>query len=320
MLLADYLYRISGKFNKDIQVCGAELAMRADSLRNKSDVVYIAESSNFTSAESDTSKASISELTDSYCEGIKITALNKAASHLGNYKYLVYRLAKGNVKTIILTVNLRSFGVNWIESKLETNLSRTNIFYYQIPAVFKKLMLSFKLYDNVEEFKREKRIKKHYKNSTFQLPSGKFKNVREWDGYMFSKGHFLSDGNRDVAKCELSCHFIKNYAFEITEDNPRLKDLDDITTFCNNNNIRLVLNLLPENTELADSLCGNDLLTLMRNNAKLLEDRFSKKTIFVNNLELLKDSNFIDRNWPTEHYNLAGRGAIARKISEKLCK
>ena len=40
--------------------------------------------------------------------------------------------------------------------------------------------------------------------------------------------------------------------------------------------------------------------------------------IVVDNLEAVADSCFIDRSWPTEHYNETGRRIIARNLADSL--
>ena len=45
-------------------------------------------------------------------------------------------------------------------------------------------------------------------------------------------------------KIELACHYLKSYAFNIKESNPRIKDYDEILNWCNINEVPLYLNLL----------------------------------------------------------------------------
>lgn len=318
VIIANYIYKYSGLYSQDIIKCNANLVSRIDSIKNTKSILYFAESSNFTYGKDEISHESISEILSDILKTNELSAINRPASHSGNYSKMINRLKGSKVKTIIVTMNLRSFGINWIESKLETNLSRENIFYSNYPPIFQKFLISFKGYDNKQTFERERIIKKHYKYDLLFNEKGKFKNVKDWDAFMFSKGHLNENGERDVSKCELSCHFIKNYAFIINENNPRVKDFDEIVLFCKTNNINLVINLLPENVEKAKNLCGSDLISLMEKNVKFLENRYSKESIFVNSLKLVSDSFFIDKMWPTEHYLYPGRIAVARNIAEKI--
>ena len=81
----------------------------------------------------------------------------------------------------------------------------------------------------------------------------------------------------------------------------------------------MVFNILAENIETADSLVGKDLTSLMTQNAKWLESRYSEKGFkVVNNLHILKASNFTDKDFPTEHYDEEGRKIIAKNIASSL--
>ncbi len=321
IFVANYSYVKLGLYDADIIKCNAELIYKLDSSLNTHNIMYFGESSNFTFSEKDSSKRSISELIEQNNPNYKILTISKGAIHAGTFKLFIKRInTTSSIKTVILTVNLRSFGINWIESDLETNLSRANILYSTLPPIVKKCFLSFKAYDNQELFKRKETIKWHYKHDKFKLPVLKYENVRDWDKDLFNKGVLNANGIKDEERTNIACHFIKNYAFTINENNPRIKDLDEIITYCATNKITLIFNILPENYERASQLCGKDLEVLMRDNITFIKKRYESKTLLINNFDLLKDSCFIDRNWPTEHYIYFGRKAVSDKINEQLKK
>lgn len=316
---SNFCYTYFGFYSTDISKCGAELVHTFDSGVSKANVIYFGESSNFTYSETDSTKKSISELIADLNPNYKILTISKGAIHTSTYKTFIKKIpANSSIKAIILTVNLRSFGINWIESNLETNLSRANIIYSNHPPILKKFLLSFKAYDNKEPFKRKETIKFHYNHDKFTLRSKSFETVGDWDKFVFDKGIVDQAGNKDLKKTETACHFIKNYAFQLHENNPRIKDLDEIIEMCKIKNIQLIYHLLPENYERATELCGADLEILMSDNVRYLKKRFEKKVLFVDNFKLLNDNCFIDRDWPTEHYVYSGRALIAKKINEKL--
>lgn len=319
VFLADKAYVKLGLYEDDIKTCNAELLYQLDSLKNTADVLYFGESSNFTAAEHDSSTHSISELLAEMHPELNIRGISKGAIHASTFKALINRIDRqSKVKTVIVTMNLRSFGINWIESELETNLSRAEILYSTYPPVLKKCLLTFKAYDNTPLFKRQNIIKSHYKGDKFKLTHQKFSSVYEWDKTMYDKGVPDAKGNKDPEKTNIACHFIKNYAFVIDEDNPRIRDFNAIVELCREKNLNLVFHVLPENHERAAELCGADLDELMKQNVAFLKNRYGKASVFISNYDLLPDNIFIDREWPTEHYTFTGRYAVARRISESL--
>jgi len=319
VLLADQAYVRLGLYHDDIKTCNAELLYQLDSLKNTATVLYFGESSNFTAAGQDSSKHSISEILAEMHPEQSIRGISKGAIHASTFKALINRIdAPSTVKTVIVTMNLRSFGINWIESELETNLSRAEILYSNYPPVLKKFLLTFKAYDNTPLFKRNDIIRSHYKGDKFKLSNQEFTSVYEWDKQMYDKGLPDAHGNKDPEKTNIACHFIKNYAFVIDENNPRVRDFDAIVALCREKNLNLIFHVLPENHERAVELCGTDLDELMRQNVTFLKNRYGKASFFISNYDLLPDSVFIDREWPTEHYSFSGRYSVARRISESL--
>ena len=316
---SNYTYVKFGLYSDDIKKCNAELIYKIDSAAYTNNILYLGESSNFTASDLYSSKESISELISGFDQNYRIASISKGAIHASTYDLLIKRLPENSsIKTVIVTMNLRSFGINWMQSDLETNLSRANILYSTYPVVIKKMLLSFKAYDNQEVFKRKLEIKYHYKHDKFILGSKKYESVYEWDKELYDKGVLDEHGVKNQEKTDIACHFIKNYAFTLNEDNPRVKDFDEISEYCKNNNIKLIFHLLPENLERATELCGSDLSDLMKQNVVFLKNRYSKDVVFIDNSSVLKDSCFIDRQWPTEHYIYKGRYEVAKLIHEQL--
>jgi hypothetical protein len=86
-------------------------------------------------------------------------------------------------------------------------------------------------------------------------------------------------------------------------------------------NIKVVFNLLSENMQQANDLVGPMLTNMMEDNCQLLIDRYTQKgALVINNLYVVPDSCFVDRNWPTEHYNLAGKELVAQALAKGLKK
>ena len=308
-------------FKKDLaKECKEALEIRET--QEFTDVYYFGESSNLTYTPEDSIKNTISELTSLFFPSLKINDISKYATHAGIYKYWLreINLKKSKPKAIVVTLNLRSFDAAWIHSKLETQLQESLVLARPYPNLVNRFLLSLQAFDNKTESQREQEMLEEWHTKQLIFPEKfKYKTVAEWD-YAMAQGTYLKpDGSWDSEKIILACHYIKSYAFNLDETNPRIKDFDQIADWCAKNKISLYLNLMAENIEYADSLVGKELVFLMRQNRDYLIKRYTKETCkVVDNLELVHGKNYIDQNWTTEHYDYKGRMRIAKNLAEKL--
>lgn len=288
----------------------------------ETDIIYLAESSNLSYDNSDIDKRRLSEFVNDYFPSLKIGRINKGAIHAGNYLLLLENIPDtAKIKTVIVTMNLRSFGAGWINSKLETPLMKMDEFINPyFPRIINRFMISLTTFSNKTEEERLKLVKKQWKNDKLDIPNFKYNSVYEWDKDLFKSGILDSNGNRDDAKTNLTLQYVKNYAFRIdTLANPRIKDFDDITELCKLKGWNLIFNIVAENIEKAEQLCGLELGNLMRENRDLLVDRYTKKgAIVVDNMEAVSDDLFIDKDFPTEHYKQDGRKIVAKNVANRL--
>jgi hypothetical protein len=288
------------------------------------DMLYFGESSDFHTDSLDTNKESISHLAAGYFPSLKLGAVTRPAMHAGVYRDVIKHLsADAKVKTVIFTLNLRSFDATWINSDLESYLSKTRIMYRTNPAIINRFLFSLNDFENKDKKQREQDMLEQWEREQLKFPYPfKYKTVREWDHAMADGGYKKPDGSWDMPKIDLACHYIKAYAFQIdTLSNPRIKDFDEIVDVCKEKNLNIVFNLLAENVQYADSLVGKDLIYLMKQNRDLLVSRYSRKGVLVvDNLELVKGKDFVDQHWTTEHYNQTGRQAAAKNLAGGLRK
>jgi hypothetical protein len=288
------------------------------------DVLYFAESSNVNFRDNDSLKSSISEITNLFFPKMRLVAVNNVASHGGIYKYWLKELDLKNhrPKAVVVTLNLRSFDATWIHSKLETPLREAQVLLYPYPNLLNRFMLSLQAFDNKTEAERERDMLDEWKSTPLVFPFPfPYKTVTEWDQAMANGGHKKPDGSWDEKKIILACHYIKGYAFNITENNPRINDFDEMAAWARDNGIHLYLNLLAENVEYADSLVGKELVFLMKQNRDYLVKRYtSKNCTVVDNLELVPGKEFTDQDWTTEHYGYKGRMIIAKNLAGEMRK
>lgn len=288
------------------------------------DILYVGESSNVTFRYNDADKRSISAFIGDFYPDLQVNDITKPAAHAGIYKELLRNIPKDSeIKTLVVTLNLRSFNAQWMYSDLETSLQKSIVLLRPYPPLVNRMLLSFKDYDIKTKDERAAQIKRKWKRDKFLFPyQFSFKNVVEWDRWLDQNGILNEDGSRNQAQTELACHYVKAYAFQINlKKHPVIKDFDDIIKLAKERNWNLVFNLMAENTEKANDLIGKDLLFLMEQNRKKLISYFEEQGVsVVDNLYDVPDEEFIDQNWTTEHYAERGRKIVASQVAEAVSK
>lgn len=279
------------------------------------DVLYLSASSNFApedTPEDDPRK--ISQFLSDYLPKQQVEAINKPASHAGSFRHYLQCLpTSAEVETLVVTLNLRSFGPDWVHSELETALNQAHLFYNQRPPLMNRLLLSLKAYDDKSLEERHALRAAAWDHDPLPFPSPK-QTVSSWCAV--EKWGDWRDPKRQLAD-----QFIKQYGFVIDAEHPRVKDFDAIVQTAQERGWHLVLHILPENLERAEELVGEELPKLMRMNADWLLERYRATNVsVVDNLALLGDQHFRDRDFPTEHYDQAGRERIAEAIANRAFK
>jgi hypothetical protein len=284
-------------------------------------IIYLGESSNNNYGMEESNHQKISDLTAGYFPAVKMGDLTKEASHAQTFYYMLKHIpATSAVETVVVTMNLRSFGPLWINSKLETPLRKQLVLLEDYPPLVNRFLLAFKAYPIKTEEEWNELVFEHWRNDTFNIPQIPWRTTADWDYGMYTYGWYDTHGQRDWDVTSLACHYIKTYAFQIGDDNPRVKDFDAIVDLCHERGWNLVFNLMAENVDKANELVGKDLMRLLRYNRDYLLQRYGimEGVTVVNNLNLVRDVNFIDQDWTTEHYYEEGRRIIADHLALAL--
>ena len=285
------------------------------------DIVYLGESSNRSSSKSDTDKRYISTMIGDLLPDHHVGNLSKDACHAGIYYDILRNIPRrSNVKTAIVTVNMRSFATEWLYSELEPALRKEQVMMRKGPALYRRMLLAFLPSTSWTEEERSDLMRMGFEQETLTFPYPfPYRNAIEWDTAV-GRYCVLFDGSRpSLDTIALACHHIKHFAFNLNDNNPRIKDLDNIVTLCQKRGWQPVFNILAENVDQIDSLCGPDLLFLLNQNVQYVIDRYEAMgVITVNNLTAVRDTSFIDRDFPTEHSDQTGRMTIAENVAATL--
>ena len=283
--------------------------------------IYFGESSNFHTTEKDTTKHRISNILNDLLPEIGVGTVDNAGLHSGTYLAVIKNIPEdSNVEILVITMNLRSFGADWRYAVGENYLAKTEVMIAPNLPLINKFLVSLKKYDFKSGEERAKQISDSRSNEIFDIPNFEFHNAKSWDSAM-AWGHWKNQNHLLNKKTiPLACHYIKNFAFEIDENNnERVDDFDEIIEIADKRGYKIVFNLLAENMEEGEKLVGNNLIYLIEKNRDFLINRYTKKgAIVVDNLYAVPDSCFVDRDWPTEHYTKYGKTIIAENLSKAI--
>lgn len=304
-------------YPKDLEQNCTLKAISQKAIDEHADIVYLGESSNHTYSESDTDRREISTMIADALPGHRVANLCKDACHAGVYYDILRNIPKKNdVKTVIVTVNIRSFSTEWRYSDLETALNKERTLMKKGPALYKRMLLAFKGYTHWNEAKRCEIIRKKLNKQTWSgADSYTYSTAGEWDNAVGGSGILYNGMIASPDTLQLTCHYIKCFACGIDSHNPRIKDFDRIVQLCEKRNWKLILHILPDNLEQIEALVGPELSPIMKSNARFIVERYQKQGVTViNNQTLVHDNDFRDRDFPTEHYCQNGRRAVAESI------
>ncbi|NUM31955.1 MAG: hypothetical protein HUU47_06490 [Bacteroidetes bacterium] len=291
--------------------------LKLQRIADSCDILYFGESSNISyNPLTDTIKTSISGLIAEKLDGKILGDITHEAYHAGIYLPLIKRISnKNKVKSIIVTLNLRTLGPPCVHSGLESALQKQALYYRNLPPLIIHLWAALNNYDNQTEYERDYNLWKQWANDKLEVKGIDFNylTVKQW---CEAEKFRLPDGTENMEKRTLADHYVKAYGFVLNERNVRINDLDNIVNHCKNKKIKLFFNLLAENTQYADSLAGHTLVELMRYNRDYLMKKYNNMYVTtIDNLEKVEGKDYTDQNWTTEHYNYKGRNAIAANVA-----
>lgn len=323
LFVLNWIYS-KGLFKRDVAEHADVMELVWEVTDNKCRIVYLGESSNNTCGEEEDDRKKISDYLAEYFPNVKTGDMTKAASHAQTYYYMLKNLPrKSVVETVVVTMNLRSFDARWIYSNLESPLREQLVLMGDYPPLMNRFLLALKVYPYpiLNDAEWDSLTIQHWRQDTLLFPyEFEWDNVYDWDSATAWRGLHNYEDVYDQKWTELACHYIKSYGFQIRDDNPRLKDFDDIVALCRKRGWHLVFNLMAENVDKANGMVGRDLMYLIKQNHDYLLNRYGdlEGVTIVDNLNLVRDIDFIDQDWTTEHYYKDGRRIIADNVAEAL--
>jgi hypothetical protein len=249
---------------------------------------------------------------------------------LGSVKYGVskdnwYKLNDSNSlrKTVVITVNMRSFGPSAMFNGNEASNQQEAIFYSNRMALLNRVFVSLHHYDNRDSREMERAKTQWFRTKDLRLKGGvgnHYFNTHA-DGNMKPEGEewyyhntvkwWLRDlqrqfapvsGDKDLARVmPMAEAYLKEFAFLLDEENPRVQALDAIVEKCKRGQVNVVFVLLMPNFDHANRLFGKELVDLMNYNMDFLRKRFEGWSKQYNKGEFHVEYVDVQRAYATDH-------------------
>jgi len=311
--VANFWYVNSGLYLKE-RAKFSPVAAKLDSAFLYGDVVYLGESSNTSfNPWTDTLGYSVSEFLQMYLPQNRVKGVSHDGYHVGLFSQMLGLMPNHWVnsgrKTVVITVNMRSFGPSAMFNGNEASNQQEAIFYSHRSALLNRVFVSLHHYDNrdAREMERAKTQWFRTKDLRLKVVSKQLENHREsnntegnhygltntgdklnsngegWYSHNTVKW-WLRDlqrqfapvsGDADLSRVmPMAEAYLKEFAFLLDDENPRVKALDDIVKKCKQEKVNVVFVLLMPNFDHAHRLFGQELTQLMSYNMDFLRKRF----------------------------------------------
>jgi hypothetical protein len=356
---ANFWYVSSGLYRQE-RAKFSPMASKLDSAFGNGDVVYLGESSNTSfNPWTDTFGYSVSEFLQMYLPQNRVRGVSHDGYHVGLFSQMLGLMpehwADSGRKTVVITVNMRSFGPSAMFNGNEASNQQEAIFYSHRTALLNRVYVSLHHYDNRDSREMERAKTQWFRTRDLRLDNstyGRHYGITHGDGGLKSDGEvwyyhntvkwWLRDlqrqyapvsGDADLARVmPMAEAYLKEFAFLLDEENPRVQALDAIVAKCKQEQVNVVFVLLMPNFDHAHRLFGEELTQLMDYNMDFLRKRFDGwserykngdfKVGYVDVQRLYGDwaggQHYTDQWYPTEHVDAHIRRFIAQKTAEKI--
>ena len=337
----------------------SKVAGKLDTAFQQSDVVYLGESSNTSfNPWTDTLAYSVAEWMQYYFGGgVKVTGISHDGYHVGMFRKMLNLITDDRLKrkplTVVVTVNMRTFGPAATFSANEASNQQEAVFYSRRLPLVNRIYVSLHHYDNRNAMEMEREKSRWWRSQDLRFSQGKLKgeseivafegmenipNTRSWIELMAGKNYDLPSEVRNMADA-----YIKEFAWVMDDQNPRLNELKGMVDACKERNINLVCLILMPNRAHAESILGDQLAQYIDYNLAFLRDRLEQwqkawdaktgdcatgvSTLRVVDIPALYEKayggfaggeHYTDQYYPTEHVDAHLRGFIAAAVAKTV--
>ena len=297
---ANFWYVSSGLYQQE-RAKFSPMAAKLDSAFGNGDVVYLGESSNTSfNPWTDTLGYSVSEFLQMYLPQNRVRGVSHDGYHVGLFSQMLGLMpehwADTGRKTVVITVNMRSFGPSAMFNGNEASNQQEAIFYTHRTALLNRVYVSLHHYDNRDSREMERAKTQWFRTKDLRLQGGAgqhygsthggpglqaageewfYHNTVKWWLRDLQRQFAPVSGEADLARVmPMAEAYLKEFAFLLDEENPRVKALDAIVEKCKREEVNVVFVLLMPNFDHANRLFGAELTQLMDYNMDFLRKRF----------------------------------------------
>jgi len=279
-------------------------------LKEGATVVYFGDSTLAYSDKDDIDKRLLSEMVEENLNGQTIIAVHQGAFHLRVFEaYVSFIVIQDHKpKSIILPINLRSFGPQW---DLRPGYQFTSEIYRLSPQRTQpKVLLDRikKLSDDPQ--KREEEITEWLEQPIF---------FNRTQIGVVNDFHYPLFGNEAQLNEKISEKFTYNYLFALDKSHKGLASLKNIVHLTQQHNITLVMYITPLNYQNGEKYVGDAFVPLIEHNVDIIKEtvKSNRGTIYDFTF-LLNSSEFSYDYIPDEHLNEAGKLHLAHAVALAL--
>ena len=356
--VANIWYVSSGLRNEE-RLKFSPVAGKLDSAFLSGDVVYLGESSNTSfNPWTDTFGYSVSEFLQMYLPQNRVRGVSHDGYHVGLFSQMLGLMpahwSDSSRKTVVITVNMRSFGPSAMFNGNEASNQQEAIFYSHRMALLNRVFVSLHHYDSRDAREMERAKTQWFRTKDLRLnggagyhygnthgdgrlkPEGEvwyYHNTVKWWLRDLQRQFAPVSGDADLARVmPMAEAYLKEFAFLLDEENPRVQALDAIVEKCKREQVNVVFVLLMPNYDHANRLFGEELTQLMDYNMDFLRKRFAgwEKEYKQGNFNVgyvdvpraygdwAGGEHYTDQWYPTEHVDAHIRQFIAKKTAEKI--
>lgn len=291
--------------------------------QDSTEVLLLSSSSNYFYWGKDTSYKAISDYLQLYYPEIEVNAINKGYLHAGMFRSIVQNIPpNAPLQTLVLEVNLRSFGAFWLQSKVETSYAVQDLMMNpQYPKLLRRFLFALSAYDKKSESERKLLVDQIWRTSPFTIPySFPFNTVHEWEQEVVHRQFpTKSDGSKNWYLTDKCSGLIKAYAFDpYPQAKVRFEAFDDIVTIASSRGWNVVMVIMPANVDRIHDLLGPEIPRLLLAAQRQIKERYEQPNVRIIEALTAFPSDQFYEEYPTEHYLSSGKAWLAKQIATEI--